>query len=115
MESLQSYGIYFIISGGLLVIAGLIVGYLATLRSGPIGFEMPKIAAKRSDETQSAARVSGTTPENHTPVTENRHYTSTGTTNVDVVSQLERLSKLREQGVLSQEQFDALKQQILEM
>jgi hypothetical protein len=115
MESLQSYGIYFIIFGGLLIVAGLIVGYLATLPSATTRIDIPEIAPKRAAETPSAPRASATAPEAQATNTDNSQSGSTGKQNVDVVNQLERLSKLREQGVLSQEQFDALKQQILGM
>ncbi len=125
MEAFQSYGVYFIVFGGLLIIAGLIVGYMSTLPTVstkidiPPGFSAPEPTPQQStlDQRTPSSEVpkkeGGVEEANQTPEANPGQAGMTGGLNTDVVNQLERLMKLREQGALTQEQFEALKQQLL--
>lgn len=118
MESLQSYGIYLIILGGLFIIAGLIMGFLATLPTPSTVIDIPNRTSENATEptivpppvnTQVLEPAPSELPTQSTPNT-----SSTGSIAIDVIEKLDRLIHLREQGAITDEQYDSLRKQLLD-
>jgi len=135
MEALQEYGVYLMILGGLLIIAGLILGYLSTLPSHSSTLSIPSVVSSNATTTSAVAAVVATVaapvvaavvdtathvaaPHDTSPldnggVTNSPVTSSTGSINIDVIEKLERLNRLRELGTITQEEYTVLRQQIM--
>lgn len=51
MEALQEYGVYMMVLGGLLIIAGLILGYLSTLPTHSSTLSIPTVVSTNAPST----------------------------------------------------------------
>lgn len=120
MEALQSYGLYFIVLGGLLIVAGLIMGYMTTLPSETSAInipprEQPSESVVVNVPTSEKSSVSNVTiGQQQTPYPAQENTSITSSMNIDVIDKLDRLTRLREQGVISVEQYEALRKQLLD-
>lgn len=123
MGVIQQYGVYLIVIGALLVIAGVILGYLSSLPNETNSIVIPPhehTVYTKSEEAVGTSPVQ--TNESKVDVLEKtplpkQQDTSRGTTgalNLEKIEQLERITRLRDQGVLSEEQFQDMRQQILQ-
>jgi hypothetical protein len=138
MEALQQYGVYLMVLGGLLIVAGLIIGYLSTLPSHSSTLSIPTVvssnapsataapAAPAAAATVAASAVAAGSDnvihDDAPRVTRSPDdaggapapaSSSTGSINIDVIEKLERLNRLRERGTITQEEYTALRQQIM--
>jgi hypothetical protein len=138
MEALQQYGVYLMVLGGLLIVAGLIIGYLSTLPSHSSTLSIPTVvssnapsataapAAPAAAATVAASAVAAGSDnvihDDAPRVTRSPDdaggapapaSSSTGSINIDVIEKLERLNRLRELGTITQEEYTALRQQIM--
>jgi hypothetical protein len=141
MEALQEYGVYLMVLGGLLIVAGLIIGYLSTLPSHSSTLSIPTVvstsgtsapsapAAPAAPATAATVAASGVSAGSDNVIHEEAPRvtrspddaggapapasSSTGSINIDVIEKLERLNRLRELGTITQEEYTALRQQIM--
>ena len=133
MGVFQNYGVYLIVLGILLIIAGLILGYLASLPNDSTTLYIPPTI---QPDSENLPKSPGTLPlsqeidtvhrsgnaDNVLPVigagiieTANAPTRSdTASINLAKIEQLERIKRLLDQGVLTQEQFATMQQQILD-
>lgn len=154
MEFLQPYGIYLIVIGGVLVLAGMVMGYLSVLPTPTKSVELPETIGSNGHVTMNAgSQTAMNPPQNEIPQADVAQQVSpqaspnavispantvatassnlqseaqapgesqkntaqqiTGTIDLAAMEQLERLMSLLERGVITKDEFDALKQNIL--
>lgn len=139
MEALQQYGVYMMVLGGLLIIAGLILGYMSTLPTHSSTLTIPTVVSTSTpsalaatsavasvdakvaspvvatvvDTATDVAAPRDTSPLDNGGVMNNPVASSTGSINIDVIEKLERLNRLRELGTITQEEYTVLRQQIM--
>jgi len=137
MEFLQPYGIYFIVLGALLVIAGIVMGYLTVLPSPTKNVELPNVVGSLNSNSDTVVSVATVTPQDDlqtsvlteevkadapikvtqmaepvkAPNTSAQQIT--GTINLAEMAELEKLASLLEKGIITKEEFAALKQNML--